>query len=79
MLRRDAVEEVNDEVDDDNRTTTTHESLTSLVEDFPGFARDQPGKKIYLRQDLPFLLTVLILSPGSCEIQWRLLIDLLMS
>ena len=44
MLRRDVVEEVNDEVDDDNRTTTTHESLTSLVEDFPGFARDQPGK-----------------------------------
>jgi hypothetical protein len=43
MLRRDVVEEVNDEVDDDNRTTTTHESLTSLVEDFPGFARDQPG------------------------------------
>jgi hypothetical protein len=38
--------QANEEMEDDNRTSTTHESLTSLVEVFPGFSRDQPGKLI---------------------------------
>jgi hypothetical protein len=42
-VRRD--EDVIDVTDDDNQTTTTHESMTSLAEGFPGFSRDQPGNK----------------------------------
>ena len=34
------------EVEDDNRTTTTHESMTSLLDVYPVFSRDQPGAVI---------------------------------
>lgn len=44
-VRRDEIIPMNENDEDESRTaSTTRESLTSLVELYPGFSRDQPGE-----------------------------------
>jgi len=45
-VRREEAGHMTENDEDESRTaSTTRESLTSLVEAYPGFSRDQPGNE----------------------------------